>query len=598
MGAREAEIQSKERDGVYEGWWKVRVTAKIDVPAGSTFPSEVPLTIYVGPTYPFSDFAVFPEHGDVRGYPHQDAETGKLCPWPDAVIGHRDDRLWQIFRAAVCWLGAAANGELAASGDRYELPDFSRRNYRFQLQTPRPHLLFVEDADTFHEWQVRLGRHGLCDLGMAAADHQVLVVLRFFDEAGTLLYGCPWGTRFAHVRPSCQAAWILLAGEPLAERKRPCQFWGELRNVFRTQDVCFEEIFTKHIGKLQPLAGKYYLLLLGFPIPQVNGGAACEIHWQPLLTERWDSEKVIRVQVNGFREGKAPHWLLYGPAVKRGIFRDDACVWWAKSTNVASTRLFGRGKLDEPLASYRIAVIGVGCLGAHIATALAREGARAMDLFDGDLVEPGNLCRHTSTIEDVEQHKTDAVAKMLASASPHIEVGGHTVSLPVESDSDAWRALTECDLWLNCTGSERIGAWLSAVAQKLGKDIASIYITHGARYICMYGNGKDIAATDVHEAILELRHDPACAIPDDFFESPRADDEFVEGPGCWHPTFPARLHDILMLVGLAVDRLNAKLRSGSEHGWGVVAGFDEDRTFGKAPCLQCFLETDGFVSKN
>jgi len=123
------------------------------------------------------------------------------------------------------------------------------------------------------------------------------------------------------------------------------------------------------------------------------------------------------------------------------------------------------------------------------------------------------------------------------------------------------------------------------------KELAVVYITQEARHLCLYGNGTGMSSASVHETIMQMRGKPECGIPASFFEAPCADEQFVEGPGCWHPTFPARLHDILILIGMAVDRLNAKMQSGSQNGWAVVMGFDGERGFGGAPCVRCFLET-------
>ena len=68
---------------------------------------------------------------------------------------------------------------------------------------------------------------------------------------------------------------------------------------------------------------------------------------------------------------------------------------WSRELSAWSARfgLDGASAAFARLAHARVLLIGVGGLGSHIADHLARIGVGALDLVDGDVVEPGNLNR-------------------------------------------------------------------------------------------------------------------------------------------------------------------------------------------------------------
>jgi adenylyltransferase/sulfurtransferase len=79
------------------------------------------------------------------------------------------------------------------------------------------------------------------------------------------------------------------------------------------------------------------------------------------------------------------------------------------------------------LAESRIAIVGVGGLGAPAAQYLAASGVGSLTLIDDDKVERGNLHRQVLYVDaDVGRPKVSAAAEHLAAGNPDIEI------LPVE----------------------------------------------------------------------------------------------------------------------------------------------------------------------
>lgn len=350
--------------------------------------------------------------------------------------------------------------------------------------------------------------------------------------------------------------------------------------------------YSEHLDPLKFEEKQFQLLIIGFPIRRHNKDYPSEIHWQPILIDNW--KDIASTVIAGFRPGKAPAKLAH-KVILRKLLASKSQIWWIKSANIHHSRYFGRGKMDNSIIERHIAVFGVGAVGLQLANYLVREGLKELDIFDGDRVEPGNLCRHAFGIKDIGRKKVEATGDMLTDASPHLKLNKTADTLPFGSDSEGWRTMLASDLWINCTASERISAWLSNVAIENKKELVTIYITYGAKYLCMYGSGDSVPAHVIHEALLGMRGQPSCSVPDDFFAARQEQEMFTEGTGCWYPTFPARLHDISMLVAYAVDRLNSKLCSGSQQGWAMVVGKCDNQEFGGKPSIRCFLESDQLV---
>ena len=74
------------------------------------------------------------------------------------------------------------------------------------------------------------------------------------------------------------------------------------------------------------------------------------------------------------------------------------------------------------LAAGRVAVAGLGGLGSHVATALARCGVGCLRLADFDLVEPSNLGRQNYSLRHLGRLKTEALRDVLAEINPAVKI--------------------------------------------------------------------------------------------------------------------------------------------------------------------------------
>lgn len=573
---RGPQIEGEKKE--YKNWWKLQLEIPITIPYESVFPSRVPITLYVNRTYPFCDYAVFPDDPAIRGYYHQDSQTGKLCLWPDYRIGFGENRLWRIVLSTKKWLEAAANSTLISPEEPYEIPDFSCRDFKL------PRILFDENQNSFGNWTKYYSKYGVCELG-CLHNETVLFIHRFRTNTD-LICEYEWGTFFSDKKSVLNSIWVLLEDEPLARQRLPCRTWGELKVCLSKNNIDLRLLFIENYRKIKPYNDTFYLVLVGFPIKDKNKDSFNEIHWQPLLIRKWDI--LDKKKVPGFRPGHVSVDRLFDRYAKTILFGDNEKIFWAKSTNIHYNRFFGRGMLSEKFTKLRIGLIGFGAIGSNIANLLVRQGINELVVFDNDNIEPGNLCRHISDMNAVNSSKTDDSVTRLASISPHLKIKSYNQKFPLIETEDCWSDFLSCDLLIDCSASESVFGWLSDIASKNNKRVIKIYITYESKYLCMFGNGKDNSLVGVHNKIMSLSQNKEYSIPKDFFKPPTR--MLLEGAGCWHPTFPARLDRIVSLVSYAVQRLDSRIQDEHDYSWAVIVGYQGEDLFGKRPIINCFFE--------
>ena len=128
----------------------------------------------------------------------------------------------------------------------------------------------------------------------------------------------------------------------------------------------------------------------------------------------------------------------------------------------ARLRLFGHADLSK-LLKKRVAIIGVGGLGALSAEILARLGVGDLVLFDYDTVEEANLNRLVYRTDQVGEKKVEAIRDHLKAANPDVRVTSYPHDV---TDGGGLKALLEeipsCDLVLGCVDSFAVRIFLNA----------------------------------------------------------------------------------------------------------------------------------------
>ena len=226
---------------------------------------------------------------------------------------------------------------------------------------------------------------------------------------------------------------------------------------------------------------------------------------------------------------------------------------------------FGRGLFSQKLQSKRIALVGLGALGSMIAESLARSGVTVMGLWDNDIVEPGNICRSTYQLPDMGESKVEALKKKLLSINPFLkakeikdngcwhqhdnvnvftyEGGSFYGNINYSNQEDSIKQIKDYDLIIDCTGSNELLHFISYAVPET--DVVSLCITnHSSNLLCI--SSKDGNPFELRKAYLSrIEQDTK--------------NFYLEGSGCYSPTFLATNSDIASLLNLFVRELNQRV---------------------------------------
>lgn len=256
----------------------------------------------------------------------------------------------------------------------------------------------------------------------------------------------------------------------------------------------------------------------------------------------------------------------------------DIKLWLSHSNTIGRKEFFGRGELNSSLADKKIAIIGLGAIGSPVAEALARGGVRQLTLWDGDIVEAGNICRSIYDNADIGNVKVKALAAHIKRISPFCDVkskgcwyqpdytgvcryidGNFYGSVNYDSQKKFLEALYEYDLIIDCTASNELLHFLSYAANDTA--LLSLCITNKATHLLCFSNYDGNP--------FELRKHFLASIEQD------TENYYVEGTGCYSPTFLATSCDVQSLVNLCIRSIHRQMRE-SDHITSTIWHYDND----------------------
>lgn len=205
----------------------------------NTFRKHARLRIALDSGFPYTDVDVFAEDAEFRGFPHQDAETGKLCLLSERDAPRCSSRLKVYLQWAREWLNDAASKNLLKAGDPFELPDFSRHQMGDGLPTDLS-LLFEESATKLPFWNQYVGKYGRVEVAPPGPIRGLLATL-FYNKDGGVITRTQYGNSLVDPRKLLTGYWILLPSL-FYYRHRPPQTFGELDKMCSGYDLSFYSI--------------------------------------------------------------------------------------------------------------------------------------------------------------------------------------------------------------------------------------------------------------------------------------------------------------------------------------------------------------------
>jgi hypothetical protein len=450
---------------------------------------------------------------------------------------------WYVTRALE-WIGAASRDELVRVGDPFELP------YYWPSESLES-VAFHEGSDTFRGWNAIDARAGLVDF--VTINDQVgrrTAALAFRTASGQEVVRPTWGTRIARLPVADTGVWLRINGVPYTGPWKAPDTFGELREIVERQGVRFDRLLEPALEKIRD--GRAHVLLVGFPIPLMRGDAPSLMHWvglklDPLVIAR------ARTPIKGFRTSSARRLLDR----REGALANANRLTWLETSNWHPAQLGSRGHFEQGLKDRKVVVLGSGALGSAIAELLVRGGVRDICVVDGEVLEAGNLVRHTLAVGDVGLPKAFALCNRLNDISPNASATAVLGSFPALNATEQ-RLLRDAGLIIDTTGDDDVVRAIGSFDWEAGPhEFASMSFSYGAERL--YSYVAPIGALDPDAFLAE-------AMPWVEQDKRLTEDMVWEGAGCRYPVFPARADDVMALAALAVRDLDERLLRPGGHG--------------------------------
>jgi molybdopterin/thiamine biosynthesis adenylyltransferase len=533
--------------------WSLRVTLRHNFPPTSDIPSLIRWHFVVDSSYPLGNVSVCPDKHDgiQTTFPHQLLNSpgdedlpwnnGNLCastrlrtfgrgaltkePW------HPSQRLkWYVVRSLL-WLNAAATGTLTVESDHFELPDFG------VASRGGVYVAFQEDAETFADWGTIEVASGLVELIEVEYADDVVLVRQFQDLRGTPLVTPSWPSRLIDVTPEAfVGGWIRLPDVPVLAPYQVPQTWGKLAQVAANQGI---DLW----GLLRPLAtrlrtGRDFALLIGYPIKNRLCDPWSQIQWQAIHVP---ALAMGNQALAGFRRGREEsRWHLD----KRTSFGQTSPIEWRQTRNWSPDAITARGRFEPELSTMKVLIVGAGALGSSVAEMLVRGGVQRIGVVDDDILEIGNLVRHTLTLASHRKDKSSQLVKRLNRMTPNVQAVSYAHRFGLDNAGD----FEDYDLIIDSTGEDEVLHALDLVDWLTPKRTISISVGLGAKRLYFYTIGSSSFSAQRFEDIAKPLFDADRVA---WGEKDLPEEEI----GCWSPIFPARYDDITLLASAAVKEL-------------------------------------------
>ncbi len=186
------------------------------------------------------------------------------------------------------------------------------------------------------------------------------------------------------------------------------------------------------------------------------------------------------------------------------------------------------------ISALRVAMIGAGAIGSHLAEALVRGGLRQIVVLDGESFEIGNVTRHTLGIDSVGLNKAQALARRLQTLSPDVAV--EAIPENFVPNGKRQQAVMTCQLVIDCTGRREVLQGLAATNWQEDTWFASLAVGYGPKRTYLYtARARSFPVDELVEQLQPWMEFERAHLPED---------PMYPAVGCYHPAFPASELDI------------------------------------------------------
>jgi len=447
---------------------------------------------------------------------------------------------WHVERLQE-WLRSAARDALTDPNEPFELPKFGDE---------RPLVGFDEDPPRFTVWSTAFNRAGDATLKQV---NQHVWVAHEFSARGNALVPVRWGRRIRDSEQIERGFWLTLRDLPILAPWDVPRTWGEFRTVASRQKVQLDVHLKWMYHHLHARRVKEpTTVLVGFPIPRVYDGPPERMHWQPLVLPPPIDTSDKKIHVRKGKKESAGAWSLE----RVRLFGDDAPVDWRSAEPWAEDRLRVRGALAEPLRRASVVILGAGALGSALAELLVRAGVNDLVVGDHELLEVGNLRRHTLEMLHAGYPKSKALAEHLNGCSPFANVRWTTGLWGNDATEDA--AVRGADIVIDCTASDDVVTRLSAdvLANRERWFFSGSLGVNASRLFCYSYRGTTFPTAAFLDAMRPYLAEERQRLQE-------RDPFSMQGAGCWNPVFPGRWDDIMVLAAHMLRTIESTVVAGT-----------------------------------
>lgn len=533
-----------------DGVWSFRFRAALSVPASKHIGEWSGWHLVASPCGNGFDIDIYPdaEDGITATFPHQSRNeqqpeggvwrTGKPCLERPTATFHRDgwsgepadlDRRidWYIGRL-LTWIDAAATDRLVQDGDPIELPALPSAIAGVTIG-------FWEERTGLDWWKSASVPWGFASLANVPGAMGTAAIADFMDARRTSIRRPPWGPGLPVTPGQVDAVWfvmpILVVGAPW----RLPATWEQLAGYCSEVSVDLPEILAQAGSQLRHIErpGRRIpsTLLIGFPMAETKGADPERMHWLAIGNMRTARRDDVR---RGFSDRVAARrrW-------DRALAADKRPLDYVRTENWAPDQIRRRGAAEDEVRGKSVLMIGGGALGSAVAENLVRMGVTRMGIVDADVVNLGNLSRHTLSMRELGHGKAKALAAALNRTMPDANVEDITIAFPPTKAAERKR-LEGWDVIVDCTAEDAVLHAMAEYPWDGVKVFVSLSMTWRAKGLVAYADEQaSFPATDALQHFLGASGRP---------EEESLD--LMEGIGCWHPVFPASADDVRLWAAI------------------------------------------------
>lgn len=535
--------------------WVLKFALSGNFQATDKVPAETVWYALISKNYPYGSLNIFPaaKGGIESTFPHMNLnrDTGKswrsgdICiktqygAWKSSYFNKEPFDAYRLqwgIKRSLLWIKAAAEGILQADGDPFEFPHIPLES---KIIT---RWIFAESPEMFQIWQTS-GNKGLLEFYKPEINTNLAVVLNYsHDNGSNIRY--EWGSLLADSKNNTEAAlWFRVSDIPVIEPWQIPLTWGELFALCERKGWSLKSFLSDKLVRGKFLDKTKYLAI-GFPAAPFFGQEPERMHWYAVRLP--GSQKTLsgyRINTEEWRKAQFSR-----------IYAGHQTIKWLNSENWMKDQITARGSADEQLADFKICVIGAGAVGSYLTDLLARMGCSRLSIVDDDGASVGNFSRHTLDMKSVAHYKSEEVAAKTNLIFPFLKAQSSIYTIEKVLDKEP-EFLNQFDLIIDCTAEDGVLRLLSEHCTGAEQIVFSVSLGIESQSLLAFMNRSPLQNlfSEFKDKTKNWSLDQKQKFPNPQFP--------LEGIGCWHPVFPARIDDIQSLAACTIRQLEIFLKS-------------------------------------